>query len=214
MVLAARCVFVTATLCLQLVRFRPTLLTRWQGRFNGGNGVHREFHFTKDCKTFLIGERRVTRPYGMEGGEPGQSGAHYWMRKNRDGTLRKVNLGPRGTFLGTHSAGFGVYSSVIVTATINVLAGESIIIHTPVRHHLFSLLWPLYLCLSINCRVAELGGAWTALSRNLPSRPNRVVSRSPSGVLWAPSRRTWPRRTSRVKRCVFAVAHHACGPSV
>lgn len=90
-------------------------LTGRQGRFNGGNGVHREFHFTKDCKTFLIGERRVTQPYGMEGGEPGQSGAHYWMRKNRDGSLRKVNLGPRGTSFGMHTfSGLGVYSSVIV----------------------------------------------------------------------------------------------------
>ncbi|THU85545.1 hypothetical protein K435DRAFT_970661 [Dendrothele bispora CBS 962.96] len=82
-----------------------------RGRFNGGNGVHREFEFFKPVHVFLVGERRVTQPYGMEGGKPGGRGAHYWIRRTPDGKTRKINIGPR--------------------VSLAVQAGERIIIHTP-----------------------------------------------------------------------------------
>ncbi|KAJ7596011.1 Hydantoinase B/oxoprolinase-domain-containing protein [Mycena floridula] len=81
------------------------------GLFTGGNGVHREFEFSRPVDAFLIGERRVTEPYGMEGGAPGQRGAHYWVRKAPDGGERVVNVGGR--------------------ATLHVQPGERIVIHTP-----------------------------------------------------------------------------------
>ncbi|KAF5345009.1 hypothetical protein D9758_010436 [Tetrapyrgos nigripes] len=84
---------------------------RLRAKFNGGNGVHREFEFFKPVDIFLIGERRVTEPYGMEGGEPGERGAHYWIRRTPDGKTRKINVGPR--------------------VTLALQAGERIIIHTP-----------------------------------------------------------------------------------
>ena len=59
----------------------------------------------------VIGERRVNVPYGMHGGEPGQRGCSYWMRKNEDGTLRRTKMKP--------------------SQTIDAKRGERLIIHTP-----------------------------------------------------------------------------------
>lgn len=47
----------------------------------------------------------------MHGGQPGQRGCAYWMRKNEDGTLRKTKLKP--------------------SQTIDAKRGERLIIHTP-----------------------------------------------------------------------------------
>lgn len=58
-----------------------------------------------------MGERRVNAPYGMHGGEPGERGCSYWMRKNKDGSLRKVKMKP--------------------SQTIEASRGDRLIVHTP-----------------------------------------------------------------------------------
>lgn len=100
-----------------------------QGRNKGGDGVHREFEFivptsvsdvckftravrlTLCAQAAVIGERRVNAPYGLHGGEPGQRGCAYWMRRNTDGSLRKTKMKP--------------------SQTIDALRGERLVIHTP-----------------------------------------------------------------------------------
>jgi 5-oxoprolinase (ATP-hydrolysing) len=47
------------------------------GRFPGGDGVCREYEFLEALTVSLLGERRLTRPFGLAGGGPGAS-ARNW----------------------------------------------------------------------------------------------------------------------------------------
>ncbi len=44
------------------------------GRFHGGDGLVRTYHFLADTEVSILSERRTHRPYGLAGGEPGQPG--------------------------------------------------------------------------------------------------------------------------------------------
>ncbi|KAL4902345.1 hypothetical protein BDW74DRAFT_186883 [Aspergillus multicolor] len=70
--------------------------TGGKGFRNGGNGVVRDIECRAPLSFSVITERRSVPPYGMEGGEPGERGANYWVRKVRgeDGDgWRWVNMG-------------------------------------------------------------------------------------------------------------------------
>ena len=41
---------------------------------NGGDGIIREIKLLSDAQVTLLTERRITQPYGLSGGVPGQSG--------------------------------------------------------------------------------------------------------------------------------------------
>lgn len=82
-----------------------------KGLFNGGDGVVRDFECRLPLTFTLITERRVHRPYGMEGGEPGQCGANYWVQRRDDGTYRWLSIGSRGQ--------------------IDMRAGDRCVVHTP-----------------------------------------------------------------------------------
>ncbi|GAA5937129.1 hypothetical protein JCM10213_007143 [Rhodosporidiobolus nylandii] len=83
-----------------------------KGAWQGGNGVHREFEFLMEgMHGMIIGERRVTEPYGMHGGGPGERGCSYWNKKMPDGTRRLIKLKP--------------------SCTIAPQAGDRLVIHTP-----------------------------------------------------------------------------------
>jgi N-methylhydantoinase B len=44
------------------------------GEFRGGDGVVREIELLTDARVTILSDRRVTRPYGLEGGEAGKPG--------------------------------------------------------------------------------------------------------------------------------------------
>ena len=50
------------------------------GRYPGGDGVTRELIFEEDMKLSILSNRRKVAPYGMNGGSPGELGAHWVMR--------------------------------------------------------------------------------------------------------------------------------------
>jgi 5-oxoprolinase (ATP-hydrolysing) len=59
------------------VRIREFSIRRGSGgmgRFPGGDGVCREYEFLEPLTVSLLGERRLTRPFGLDGGGPGASG--------------------------------------------------------------------------------------------------------------------------------------------
>lgn len=60
-----------------------------RGQYKGGDGVERRILFRKAMTVSLLTERRVHRPYGMKGGEPGKTGINLFLYK--DGRL--INLG-------------------------------------------------------------------------------------------------------------------------
>jgi 5-oxoprolinase (ATP-hydrolysing) len=82
------------------------------GHWRGGDGCVREIEFRMPLQVSVLTDRRVTAPYGLEGGEDGKRGENIWVRKDPvTGATRKVSLGPRKT---SHFA-----------------AGDRIIIQTP-----------------------------------------------------------------------------------
>jgi N-methylhydantoinase B len=51
------------------------------GRFRGGDGVVREIELLTDARVTILSDRRKTRPYGLEGGEPGKAGRTTLLSK-------------------------------------------------------------------------------------------------------------------------------------
>jgi 5-oxoprolinase (ATP-hydrolysing) len=51
------------------------------GQHWGGDGVIRDIEFRIPVTVSILSERRVYRPYGMEGGGDGQCGLNVWVRK-------------------------------------------------------------------------------------------------------------------------------------
>lgn len=64
-----------------------------RGRWKGGDGVIRELLFRKDLTLSVLSERRVHRPYGMNGGLPGKCGQNLLI--SNDGKMR--NLGGKAS---------------------------------------------------------------------------------------------------------------------
>lgn len=81
------------------------------GRWRGGDGVVREIEFRMPLSVSMLSERRVFRPYGLEGGESGQTGLNLYVKKEADGKERTINIGGK--------------------MELDVQPGERIIIHTP-----------------------------------------------------------------------------------
>ena len=50
------------------------------GRFNGGNGMIREYEFLEPVNLSLLTQRRTSGPYGMKGGAPGLKGEQYILK--------------------------------------------------------------------------------------------------------------------------------------
>ncbi|CCE82366.1 Piso0_002089 [Millerozyma farinosa CBS 7064] len=67
------------------------------GLNKGGDGVIREIEFTIPLQATCLMERRVFSPFGMNGGYPGRKGYNYWLRKQADGSFRKVSLGGKNS---------------------------------------------------------------------------------------------------------------------
>ncbi|KAJ5223580.1 hypothetical protein N7468_008122 [Penicillium chermesinum] len=82
-----------------------------EGRFRGGDGVIRELEFRMPLSVSMLSERRVYRPYGLAGGGFGQAGLNLYVKKERDGTDRVINIGGK--------------------MELEVQPGERILIHTP-----------------------------------------------------------------------------------
>ncbi|XXG95768.1 hypothetical protein Hte_002039 [Hypoxylon texense] len=81
-----------------------------RGQFKGGDGVVRVIECREPLTFSMISERRVSRPYGLHGGEDGAPGENLIARKT-GGKERLVSLGPRGL--------------------VKLQAGERFIIKTP-----------------------------------------------------------------------------------
>lgn len=73
---------------LRIVRyaFRPD--TGGAGKYRGGLGLRRDIEVRDHTSTFsLLADRRIHRPYGVNGGEPGEPGADYLVR---DGEATRI----------------------------------------------------------------------------------------------------------------------------
>jgi N-methylhydantoinase B len=68
--------------------------TGGSGKFRGGDGVRRTYEFLAPATCTLMTDRRLTEPYGLQGGGPGARGHNRLVRA--DGTV--CDLPPKVTF--------------------------------------------------------------------------------------------------------------------
>ncbi len=54
------------------------------GRHRGGDGIVREYEFLAPAQVTINSERRISAPYGLQGGEPGQVGINRVIRADGD----------------------------------------------------------------------------------------------------------------------------------
>ncbi|GKZ76276.1 hypothetical protein AnigIFM56816_005255 [Aspergillus niger] len=88
--------------------------TGGKGMNKGGDGVVRDIECRAPLSFSVITERRSVAPYGMSGGDPGQCGANYWVRKEKKGekeVFRWVDMGAKNM--------------------VKMEAGDRCVIHTP-----------------------------------------------------------------------------------
>ncbi len=100
---------------IRLLRFEIRRGSGGQGHHHGGDGVIREFEFLRPLVLSLITSRRITQPYGLHGGLPGQSGRNLLSRSKTKG--ENTNLKKSETL------GF--------RASTEVTAGDRLTIETP-----------------------------------------------------------------------------------
>jgi 5-oxoprolinase (ATP-hydrolysing) len=67
------------------------------GQHVGGDGVVRDIEFRIPVQASILSERRVYRPYGLEGGEDAQCGLNLWVRRvekaSWETSLRRLQKG-------------------------------------------------------------------------------------------------------------------------
>ena len=64
---------------LRVLRYRLRRGSGGHGRQHGGEGIERDLQVLEDCTVSLITERRVSRPWGLAGGEPGAVGENWLL---------------------------------------------------------------------------------------------------------------------------------------
>lgn len=74
---------------IRLVRFEVRKNSGGKGRWKGGDGVEREFHFTEPLEINILSQHRIEAPYGLSGGQPGKTGGQYIIKNNG----KKAELG-------------------------------------------------------------------------------------------------------------------------
>lgn len=84
-----------------------------RGAFSGGDGIIREYEMLTDTAVTVLSERRLSRPYGVAGGEPGAPGRNTVIRGDvSEVTGGKVSLNLRaGEKLRIESPGGGGYGA-------------------------------------------------------------------------------------------------------
>jgi N-methylhydantoinase B/oxoprolinase/acetone carboxylase alpha subunit len=64
---------------MRVLRYRLREGSGGAGRFRGGEGIERDVQVLEDCTVSLITERRVSHPWGLQGGGPGAVGENWLL---------------------------------------------------------------------------------------------------------------------------------------
>jgi N-methylhydantoinase B/oxoprolinase/acetone carboxylase alpha subunit len=67
------------TFPLRVLRYRLRQGSGGAGREPGGEGIERDLQVLEDCTVSQITERRVSRPWGVWGGQPGAAGENWLL---------------------------------------------------------------------------------------------------------------------------------------
>lgn len=97
------------------------------GLHRGGEGVVRDIEFRIPVQVSILSERRVYRPYGLEGGGDAGVGINYWVRKIQTGGRQTMIDGKSGEEAGEEMR----WISLGGKNTAAMGPGERIVICTP-----------------------------------------------------------------------------------
>jgi len=99
---------------LRVMRYEIRCGSGGLGHKHGGDGLRRDIQVLVNCQATLLTERRTHRPYGLNGGEPGQSGVNSLVR-GQD----QISLAGKGTvelhqgdIISIQTPGGGGYGSI------------------------------------------------------------------------------------------------------
>jgi len=75
---------------LRVLRYRLRRGSGGAGAAVGGEGIERDLLVLEDVTVSLITERRVSRPWGLEGGEPGAAGENWLLPDGYEGRAERL----------------------------------------------------------------------------------------------------------------------------
>jgi len=75
---------------MRVRRYRVRADSGGAGRFRGGDGLERELEMLEDATVSLVTERRVSRPWGVDGGAPGAAGENWLLRGGDDAAPERL----------------------------------------------------------------------------------------------------------------------------
>ena len=75
---------------LRVLRYRLRRGSGGAGAAPGGEGIERDLQVLTDATVSLISERRVSRPWGLAGGEPGAVGENWLLPGGDEGRARPL----------------------------------------------------------------------------------------------------------------------------
>jgi N-methylhydantoinase B/oxoprolinase/acetone carboxylase alpha subunit len=75
---------------LRVLRYRLREGSGGRGYSLGGDGIERDVQVLEDCTVSLITERRVSRPPGLAGGEPGAAGENWLLPQNDESRAERL----------------------------------------------------------------------------------------------------------------------------
>jgi N-methylhydantoinase B len=67
---------------VRMLRYSLRRRSGGDGKYRGGDGVIREMRFLAKAQVTVLSDRRRYKPFGLNGGEPGQSGVNLVIRKD------------------------------------------------------------------------------------------------------------------------------------
>ncbi|MEO6201763.1 MAG: hydantoinase B/oxoprolinase family protein, partial [Nitrospirales bacterium] len=72
----------------RIVRYALRDESGGNGHHQGGDGIVRTYEFLQLAEVTLLSDRRITKPYGLEGGAPGQPGRNQLKRNGVEKDVR------------------------------------------------------------------------------------------------------------------------------
>jgi N-methylhydantoinase B/oxoprolinase/acetone carboxylase alpha subunit len=75
---------------MRVLRYRIRGGSGGTGQFRGGDGLERDLEMLEDATVSLVTERRVSRPWGLDGGEPGATGENWLLRDGDEATAERL----------------------------------------------------------------------------------------------------------------------------
>jgi len=75
---------------MRVRRYRLRRGSGGEGAARGGDGIERDLEVLEDCTLSLITERRLSRPWGLEGGESGAPGENWLLPGGSEADARRL----------------------------------------------------------------------------------------------------------------------------